>query len=197
MRLLANNIIFIILSFCVLLPAAGCGDSKEKPRRFPIPSGKAGAPVFSEGLITSDEPTKKSGFSVDFDALKDMTAKEVVGKAWGALGAGEYDLAIKIADYCIERFIETAKQQQDELGGVYPGPKDVENYGELNAVGAAVFIKGEAFQKKGECDAALKEYQRAVVEFPLAQNWDTKGWYWKVRDEAQLKIDKIKENGCN
>ena len=183
----------------ILVFAAGCRMQEHKTTfsRISIPSAARGAPRFDpKELIHEDVTERQSKFEVSQEQLNVLPADKLVTKAWTALGAGAYDVAIKIAKKVLDRFSEEAKREQDSLEGQFPKSGEEGKYKALNAAGTALYIIAEAYEKQGMCKQALEYYQRAINEFPLSQNWNPRGWYWKVKEEAQAKIKKLKEGNC-
>ncbi len=165
--------------------------------RIKISPASRGAPDYSDmHLIREDSIGSKVEFKVSEEELNTLPADKMILKAWTALGKGAVDSAIRIAEKVIERFKDEAIRQQESLSGHFPKAGTEDNYKELNAVGTAYYIIAEGYEKEGHCDKALTYYRKAIREFPLSQNWDPRGWFWKVAEESKAKIDKISEVGC-
>ncbi len=186
---------------CILVPLSFIGCRKDferelfsRPRLLPAAKG---APQFDKSkLITGDGESREVHFEISEEELQNLEADQLLTKAWSALGKGAFADAIKIAQRLIDRFNEIARQQQESLNGQFPRTGEEDKYKELNAVGTAYYVIGEAYEKQGRCKEAVDYFRRAIKEFPLAQNWDPRGWYWKVRDESEAKIRKLKEADC-
>ncbi len=193
MRLL----VFILF---LLAYSMGCSEKRENISLFTrvnIPPAAKGAPKFdSAELIHQDVFKQKARFNITDQELKTLGPDKLITKAWTALGSGAVDVAIRIAETVLNRFSQKALEQQQLLGGQFPKSGDEEKYKELNAAGTALYIIAEAYEKEGECKKALEYYKRAIEEFPLSQNWDPRGWYWKVKEEAEAKIEKLRKAGC-
>ncbi len=165
--------------------------------RISIPSAGKGAPDFSDQpLIHEDVKHQEVKFEISEEELKSLPPDKLILKAWGALGAGAFDTAVQISQTILSRFREKAVVQQKSLSGHFPKAGKEKEYSELNACGAALYVIAEAYEKQGKCEKAIEFYKRAIREFPLAQNWDPRGWYWKVAEEAKTKIEKIEKEGC-
>ncbi|MCH2175279.1 MAG: beta-glucanase precursor [Lentisphaeria bacterium] len=127
------------------------------------------------------------GFQSMGQDFGDHKSSTLTSKAWGALGAGNPDLAITYVNKCVELYLAEAKKMQGELSEA--APKDTASeYWALNDVGTSLFIKGEAYMKKGDTKKALEAYKQLVNELKFAQCWDEKGWFWKPADAAKQKI---------
>ncbi|MDD5131373.1 MAG: hypothetical protein PHH44_01805 [bacterium] len=149
-------------------------------------------------------------------------ADELIDNAWKAMQEEKYENANKIAQDCLTKFMNKAKEQQ----GTYRQkalkkqqrkqtnariallgdqqnvlteedmPKNliedqVVSLGsdELNSAGTACFIQGEVLKKAGKKDEARKKYKEIVDNYKDAYCYDPRGWYWKVSDVAQDRID--------
>ncbi len=191
--------VLLILCFSLSLTIIGCKKDTERivfsrPRILPAAKG---APQFDKSkLITGEGENREVHFEISETELNELAADQLLTKAWSALGKGAFNDAIKIANRLIERFYKVAKEQQTSLDGQFPRSGEEGKYKELNAVGTAYYVIGEAYEKQGRCREALEYFHKAIEEFPLAQNWDPRGWYWKVKDESEAKIQKLKEADC-
>ncbi len=190
--------IFLSVSlFCSVFFISGCDENKEEGFRLTLKPASKGAPVFPKDiLITEDTTDKTVHIDVDWKEMDEAPAEKVIQKAWAALGARAYEDAIKLADICIKRFESNALSQQKALHGHFPKAGDELKYKELNAVGASYYVKAESYQKMGDCDNAKSNYESAIEKFPLSQNWDPRGWYWSIKEEASAKLKQL-EKECN
>ncbi len=189
--------IYLLVFLSIFLSACSSKEEGIKFGRVSIPPAWKGAPDFSDQpLIHEDVKKQEVRFEISDEELNNLPADKLILKAWGALGAGAFDTAIAISEKVLDRFHERALAQQKSLGGQFHKAGKEKEYAELNACGAALYVIAEAYEKQGECDKAVEFYRRAIKEFPLAQNWDPRGWYWKVSEEAKAKIEKIEKDGC-
>ncbi len=194
-----QRIVFCFLVSTMVL-GYGCssGGNEEKPFRLALKPASKKAPDFSkEPLITEDNTGTTVHIDVDWDAMEKEPAEKVISKAWAALGARAFEDAIKLADICIRRFEDTARKQQASLGGKFPKAGQEGIYKELNAVGAAYYVKAESYQKMGDCEKARQYYKETIHKFPLAQNWDPRGWYWSIKEESLTKLKALEEECGN
>ncbi len=187
---------FGLLFIAGLVLLSGCKGEKDMFARIEIPPARKGAPKFDPNeLIHEDEVKKEAKYEISKEELQSLPADKLVTEAWSALGAGALDTAIEISNTILSRFYAKAQEEQRSLGGKFPQTGKEKDYPELNACGSALYIIAEAYEKKGDCQKAIDYYRRAIKEFPLAQNWDPRGWYWKVAEEAKAKIEKL-EQAC-
>ncbi len=184
----------VVLILGVVL-LSGCRGKEDMFARIEIPPAGKGAPQFDpKELIHQDEVKREAKYEIAQEALQSLPADKLVNEAWSALGAGALDTAIEISNTILTRFYAKAQEEQRSLGGKFPQTGKEKDYPELNACGAALYIVAEAYEKKGDCQKAIEYYRRAIKEFPLAQNWDPRGWYWKVAEEAKGKIEKLEQS---
>lgn len=111
-------------------------------------------------------------------------------KGWEALGAGQYEDAVKYTEKCVELYEDEAKKMQASLSAK-PSPDVVNEYWALNDVGTCYFIMGEALTKLRMNAAALAAYKVVRDELYWSQAWDPKGWYWAPADAAYPKIEML------
>ena len=111
-------------------------------------------------------------------------------KGWEALGAGQYEDAVKYTEKCVELYEEEAKKMQASLSAK-PSPDVVNDYWALNDVGTCYFIMGEALTKLRMNAAALAAFKVVRDDLYWAQAWDPKGWYWAPADAAYPKIEML------
>ena len=105
------------------------------------------------------------------------------------MGSANLDDALAYTGKCIELYEAEAKKMQAELKEL-PADEPKEETSKrwaLNDVGTCLFIKGEVLLKKGDKKAAKEAFDKVVKEFPFAQCWDPKGWFWKPADAAKKK----------
>ncbi len=118
----------------------------------------------------------------------DSTSQTLVGKAQSALGGGQPDVAVLYADRCIELYGAEALKQQQALTAE-PKEKDAvfKNWA-LNDVGYCHLIKGQALEKLGRRDDAIKTYLVLTQKLNYAKIWDPQGWFWPPAAVAQERV---------
>lgn len=126
----------------------------------------------------------------------DYTSVTLQVKSWEALGAGEYEAALKYTDKCAELYEEEARAMQASLAAK-PAPDDVHDYWALNDVGTCYFIKGEALTKLRRYAEAMAAYRVVRDELYYAQAWDPKGWFWSPADAAYPKVAMLEAKTSN
>ncbi|GHC03532.1 beta-glucanase precursor [Cerasicoccus arenae] len=127
-----------------------------------------------------DAPTPEADYG-------NFSSEALTGKAWDAMGKKQYDLAIDYTSKCIEMYSAEAEKMQSAM--TEPAPKETASeMWALNDVGTCLFIRGQAYEAKGESKLALADYQKLVNELSFAQTWDPKGWFWRPSDAAKQRI---------
>ncbi|WP_309386340.1 hypothetical protein [Cerasicoccus frondis] len=116
-----------------------------------------------------------------------FSSETLTSKAWDALGQKNYDLAIDYTSKCIEMYAAQAKEMQAGLTDAAP-KETASSFWALNDVGTCLFIRGQAYEAKGESKLALADYKQLTSELSFAQTWDPKGWFWRPADAAKQRI---------
>jgi hypothetical protein len=165
------------------------------------PTPLSGAPTEAAGTPTAAGAAsqKPSGESCVGD-----TSEVLNQQAWAALDAGDWDKAIACAELVVRRWSgkadaqQTAKQKAQECNYT-PKADDKQaidsfwaTYWALNDVATASFVAGKAYEGKGEADQAREAYTAVVGKYPCAYAWDPKGWFWRVGDAAQERLDAMR-----
>jgi hypothetical protein len=121
--------------------------------------------------------------SVLYGASDDM-----VIQAWQYLEHNDYDRAIQQARATIQEWAPWAIRLQErkamKVGRLidYTGRpeerREIFRYWALNDVAAAYYILGKAFDQKSHYPQASGAFRQLAQNFPLAQIWDPRGWFW-------------------
>lgn len=128
-------------------------------------------------------------FSISLFAQQTDTG-EYVRKGWALVGEGKFDEVYKVVDECIKKFEQQAEKLALRLNA-FP-PKGEENeYQIMNDVATCYFIKGEALRDQGEVDQAKGVFGKVIEKYPYAQAFDPRGWFWSIREKAEITINKI------
>lgn len=119
----------------------------------------------------------------------DYSSKDLVGKAWQALDAGDLPRALGYATKCIEMYSDDAKSMQTELDDYPKGSEEeIHAYWALNDVATAHYIKGRVLSRQDKPDEARAEFQTIIDQYSFAQCWDPRGWWWKPMTEAKIYL---------
>ncbi|MCA9403441.1 MAG: tetratricopeptide repeat protein [Candidatus Omnitrophica bacterium] len=131
----------------------------------------------------------KTGEFLDFGDYSSMTLMVL---AWKALDEGDIEAVLAYSNKCIELYAEEAAKMQAGLKEIPAGEDDeIHAYWALNDVATAYFIQGEAYFKSDMLDEAKQAYRKVMDEYPYAQCWDPRGWFWKVAAGAEEKVAMI------
>ncbi|NCC50687.1 MAG: tetratricopeptide repeat protein [Spartobacteria bacterium] len=146
--------------------------------------------VRSTGADSSPVDSDPVVFLYPAHAVPTLNSASLTQKAWAALEGLQYDQTILIAEEIVSRFGALAHQQQQRLGAFAPDERAAQ-YGALNDVATALFIKGKVYRLLGKENEARQAYMDIMQNYRFAQCWDTKGWFWKVAESAQDEIDSM------
>jgi len=130
------------------------------------------------------------GKTYDFGDYRSVT---LTGKAWQA--SAEIDLkgVLAYTDKCIELYKDEAKKMQDSLKGyAWETKEHIFSFWALNDVGTCLFIKGDMLVKAGKTKEAKEAFKTLIKEYPYAQTWDPRGWFWRPADAAREKLTEMK-----
>ncbi|MGD9015347.1 MAG: tetratricopeptide repeat protein, partial [Candidatus Omnitrophota bacterium] len=120
------------------------------------------------------------------------TSTELLDKAWEAHGKYDIEATFKITQQCIDLYQEEAKEEQASLSAL-PKGADIAKYKILNDVATCYFIQGESYMRQEKFSEAIEVFNAVIQQYPFAQAWDPRGWYWQIAKIAQESIDKIQK----
>jgi len=127
--------------------------------------------------------------SYDFS---DLSSWNLTVSAWEELAEKNYTEVFTYTAKCLELYEEKAREVSAEMKNFAKlGHED--DYAAVNDVATCHYIMGEAYMQEGKYDEAIKEFNIAIEEYPYAQCWDPKGWFWKVAEVSKKNIEKIKK----
>lgn len=118
------------------------------------------------------------------------SSKELLIKAWDAWGRRDIEATFAVTNECIEAYKEEAKRQQASLTAM-PQGVDIETFSSLNNVATCYFIQGEAYMSQSQFTKAKEVFNIIINEYPFAQAWDPRGWYWSVAEKSKASLEKI------
>ena len=128
---------------------------------------------------------------------------QLTAAAWDALNSGTFERSIAKADKCIEKFVEVAKKEQQELEN-HKTPKPptgtvteeekatVLHRGPLNDVATCYYIKGRALEALKRMEDAKRAYD-AARRLTYGRCWDPKGWFWSPSEEASERLAALQQ----
>jgi len=116
------------------------------------------------------------------------SSQKFVSLSWEASGKKDLERLNSLVDQCVEVYSLEAKTLQVQLID-FPLRDQVESYQVLNDVGTCLFIKAEATMNSGQTQEAIAQFEYIIEEYPWAQAWDPRGWFWSVAEKSQASID--------
>ena len=132
-------------------------------------------------------------FTFSFSSFaQEVSSKDLVAEAWKALSSNDYGLLDRIVSECVEKYAEEADRQQASLTEFPPQDK-IDLYQSLNSVATCLFVQIEALVKQDKKEEAKEACRQLIEEYPFAQAWDPRGWYWKVAEKAQATLYKLEK----
>lgn len=150
------------------------------------------SPAWAESGSASVSPVGASSGTatmVDYD-FGDYTSQTLTTKAWDALNAGDYATAEVYAMKCLELYQTQAAQQSTQLTGF--APKDQAfTYWALNDVATCTFILGQVRLAQGRIKEGQEAFNTVIEQYPFAQCWDPRGWFWKVAEASSDKLTTV------
>ncbi len=115
---------------------------------------------------------------------------EFVSRAWAASSQGDFEKLNKLVEECLALYAAEAKRLEGQLTE-FPQRGKEGDYQVLNDVATVLFIKAEALMNYGKTDEAKALFQKIIDEYPWAQSWDPRGWFWSVKEKSQASINVI------
>jgi tetratricopeptide (TPR) repeat protein len=127
--------------------------------------------------------------------------EKATAAAWAALNTDKFEAAMQRADECVGEFRGAANRLQEKLenekadlptGAVSAQLKaKILANGLLNDVGTCYFIKGQAAEKLGRKEDAVKAYEEAR-KLTYARTWDPQGWFWSPAEGASDRLASLR-----
>src|SRR3990167_2053971 len=117
-----------------------------------------------------------------------LSSQELVRQAWEASGQRNMERLGELIGECVALYGKEAKEQEKQLTG-FPQRGQEEQYQALNSVATCFFIRAEALMNAGKTEEAVVKFQEIMDEYPWAQAWDPRGWYWSVAEKSQASIN--------
>ena len=142
------------------------------------------------GALEGTAPEEKT-WREKYD-FSDLSHWNLTVSAWECLADKDYDGTFAYAQKCLELYKDKAREMAKKMKRfTRPGHED--DYALVNDVATCHYIMGEAYMKQGKPGEAVQEFNTAIDEYPYAQCWDPKGWFWKVAEISKKNIEKIKK----
>ena len=124
--------------------------------------------------------------------LAQETSSDYVKKGWALKGKKEYDQIIVLTDECIAMFSQEADKLASELV-TFPPKGEEGRYQVMSDVALCYFIKAEALRAQGKANQAIDAFQTIIDKYPYAQAFDPRGWYWSLKEKAEMAIKQLEQ----
>lgn len=121
-------------------------------------------------------------------AIELLSSQEIVRQAWEASSQNDFERLNALVNQCVELYGFEAKELQKKLTSL-PARGEEGQYQVLNDAATCLFIRAEALMNTGKTDEAIVRFQEIMDEYPWAQAWDPRGWYWSVTEKSQDSIN--------
>ena len=121
-----------------------------------------------------------------------LSSQDFVAQSWEALGKKDYDLLDKLVSQCVDKYSAQADKQQASLHN-FPSQDKIDTYQILNDVATCLFIRIESMVRQEKKEEAKQACRELIKQYPFAQAWDPRGWYWKIAEKAQATLDKLEK----
>ena len=142
----------------------------------------AAAPA-SQGAAIEQAASAMMGPEEEYD-FGDFTSQALTVKAWESLILEDYAAVDVYTRKCIEMYEAKAQEQQAQLRDFAPADSAFQ-YWALNDVATCYFIQGRGLALRKQFDEARQKFEYVIKNYPYAQAWDSRGWFWKVAKGAK------------
>ncbi len=117
-------------------------------------------------------------------------SSEYVNKAWSELGKRNFEQVYELTDKCITDLEDKAQRQAQQLDDFPPKGKE-DRYKAMNDTATCYFIRGEAYMRQEKKEKAIEIFEKIVQEYPYAQAWDPRGWFWSLKEKSEITLRKL------
>jgi len=126
--------------------------------------------------------------SVEKKVAQEISSQEIVRLSWEASSQRDLKRLNELVAQCITMYGNNAKALQANLTA-FPTIAQRQEFTDLNSVGTCLFIQAEAFMNTGRSKEAMEKFDYIIREYPWAQAWDPRGWFWSIAEKSQMSID--------
>ncbi len=106
----------------------------------------------------------------------------------------DFKKVYEITGECISKFSRKADRLSAGLSK-FPAKGKEHIYKVMNDVATCYFIRGEALMRQGKTDKAVKVFRQIIKKYPYAQAWDPRGWFWSLKEKAEITVKKLTGRG--
>ncbi|MCM8819562.1 MAG: hypothetical protein NC925_02080 [Candidatus Omnitrophica bacterium] len=126
---------------------------------------------------------------------ENISAEELINKAWGAHGRGDIEETFKYTNKIIELYKDKADKEQKELKAMPTKKNEIQAVSNLNNVATAYFIQAESYRSEGKLEEAKKIFELIIDKYPFAQAYDPRGWFWSISEKAKAALKQLEKGG--
>jgi tetratricopeptide (TPR) repeat protein len=186
-----EHIVKIAVCFAIIASASSCSaEVATTPAQVKSEAAKVEAPMVAPETVAVPAPAApKEASKYDFS---DSSHWNLTVSAWEHMAQKDFEGTFAYAQKCLELFEVKAKEAARKMH-TFVGFGHEDDFAVVNDVATSHYIMGEAYMKLGNTDKALEEFNLIIQEYPYAQCWDPKGWFWKVAEVSKKNIEKIEK----
>ncbi|MDO8662096.1 MAG: glycoside hydrolase family 2 TIM barrel-domain containing protein [Candidatus Omnitrophota bacterium] len=116
---------------------------------------------------------------------------ELINKSWAAHGKRDIEATFKSTQQLIDLYKDEADKQEAGLKALPKAKHEIEEVQALNDVATAYFIQAESYMRQDKPAEAKKIFKLIISQYPFAQAWDPRGWFWSIKLASEQSIKKM------
>ncbi|MBI5874075.1 MAG: hypothetical protein HZB36_08095 [Candidatus Omnitrophica bacterium] len=184
-NVVASNTIEVQATVSVQAPAQEAQTEARAAGPAALPQELSPATELGEAL-----PATELGEALPATELGEASLSDLLSLARKAKDKDDFDGVYKYVGQAMARFAGAARAQAKDLKS-FPPSEQINNYETFNLLAQCQFIKAEALKKEGKKLEAIEAFKEVVSDFPYAQAWDPRGWFYKLATTAQEAVDRM------
>ncbi len=141
--------------------------------------------IFVPQQATSNEQVENK--KVESSSIEAKTSEEFVQLSWEASSQNNWERLEALIKKCLELFGAEADRFNKQLKG-FPERGEEKKYQAMNDIGTCLFIRAEYLMNHGKTQESITQFQSLIDQYPWAQAWDPRGWYWSVKEKSLASI---------
>ena len=124
----------------------------------------------------------------------DFNSSTMTTRAWESLASENYAALLAYTRKVIELYGAQGRRMNAEMRAFEPSSTADQKWA-LNDVGTSLFIAGRAYEAMEMYPEAIEAYTTLTADYGYAQCWDPRGWYWRVADAANQRLEALGHHG--